>query len=320
MEKSKDADDGIIDNSSQIAKGEPCNWWAPILHMLGAMLLHGIVLLTWTCQRIATFLHMQGQEPNIRSGSEHAGPSVAFSGCAFWWPYHAGVCQYLFEEFDLSDVCFYSTSASTFPVVCTAVGVNPLDWCMLDYPKCLAHWWSRPFCCFFDSTRFLRQLWHDFLPKDAYARVEGHLAVSVTSVRCSFPGIPLPHLVNEQVTQFQSNEDLVDTLMATINVPGIFFRGIPKWRGHVCIDGAYSEVPHSAGGKTVVINLAPGASSDIRPSARLPWLWLVTPKPMEQTKRMMRWGYEDARANKSLFLTRGWRPKTAGPDVVSSQH
>jgi hypothetical protein len=293
----------------EVSPSERCAWWAPIINTFGSLLLHAIVLLAYMWQRIAQNLQSATKSQKAKAASHHTGPSVAFSGCAFWWPYHAGVCQYLFEEFDLSDVRVYSTSASTFPVVCTVVGVNPLTWCVEDYPKCLAHWWSRPFSCFVDSTDFLRRLWHSFLPKDAYKRVEGHLVVSVTNVGFNSAGLPV--LTNEQASSFQSNDDLVNALMATINVPGVFFRGFPKWRGRLCVDGAYSEQAHNAGGKTVVINLAPGASSDIRPSRRLPWSWLLFPQPMQQTRQMMNWGYEDARTNRALFESKGWRPKKA---------
>merc|ERR1712054_107525 len=101
--------------------------------------------------------------------------------------------------------------------------------------------------------------------------------------------------------------------MATINVPGVFFRGVPRWRGYISFDGAYSEAARSLNSTTVNINLSPGCDSDIRPSKPLPWLWLLLPQPMERTKLMYRWGYEDARTHRKLFESRGWIPKTAGP-------
>lgn len=227
----------------------------------------------------------------------------------------AGICQYLFEEFDLTEARIFSTSASTFPVVCAMVGVSPSVWFSEDYPKCLNYWYARPLSAFLDSTSFLRQLWCGFLRKDAYKLLENRLTMSVT--RLEFSALGLPHLVNERVSLFQSNEDLVDTLLATINIPGIFFRGFPKWRGYLSFDGAYTETPIEPGGKTIVINLSPvsGPASDISPSRKLPWLGLLLPSSMEQTKQMWRGGYEDARANRGLFESRGWRPKTAGPGL-----
>lgn len=124
----------------------------------------------------------------------------------------------------------------------------------------------------------------------------------------------LPKLENERVSSFHSNADLVDTLMATINMPGFFFRGLPKWRGKLTVDGAYSERSHKPGGKTVVVASLPwGPPSDLSPSKPLPRLWMLLPQPMERTKRMMRLGYEDARANRRIFEERGWRAKAAGP-------
>jgi hypothetical protein len=241
----------------------------------------------------------------------HTGPSVSFSGCAFWWPYMAGVAQYLYEEFDLTNAKMYCTSASSFPVVSAMVGVNPLNWCMVDYPRCLEHWYARPLRCFVDSTAFLRRLWHDFLPVDAFKRVQGRLNVSITCLEIGPLG--LPTCVNKNVTDFESNADLVDTLMATINLPGFFFRGLPKWRGFVTVDGAYSERSRKPGGKTVVVTAHQLLPCDLCPSKPLPKSWLLLPQPMERTKEMMRQGYEDARANRALFESRGWRAKAAGP-------
>jgi dihydroceramidase len=242
---------------------------------------------------------------------EHTGPSVSFSGCAFWWPYMAGVCQYLYEEFDLTDVKMYCTSASSFPVVCAMVGVNPLNWCMVDYPRCLEHWYARPLRCFVDSTAFLRRLWHAFLPADAYRLVENRLVVSITCLEIGSFG--LPTCVNKSVSSFLSNADLVDTLMATINLPGFFFRGLPKWRGLLTVDGGYSERMRQPGGKTVVVAAHSLMACDLCPSKTLPKTWLLLPQPMENTKEMMRLGYEDARAKRFLFEARGWRAKVAGP-------
>jgi len=280
---------------------------SPICDTLRGLLLQAIVTAMCLVSGLGHFLWRRRDlvEEDFGSG----GPSVSFSGCAFWWPYVAGVCQYLFEEFELADVRVFCTSASSFPVVCALMGVNPLHWCTEDYPKCLEHWYSRPLNCFLDRTSFLRKVWQSFLPSDAHRRVEGRLVMSLTRFQIGF-GLGFK---NEQVASFPSNEDLIDTLMATINVPGLFFRGLTRWRGFLSFHGAYSEPLRKPGGNTVVINLSRGEASDILPSTPLPWLWQLLPQPIEKTKRMMRLGYEDARANHAMFEKRGWRAKAAGP-------
>jgi len=245
------------------------------------------------------------------SSADSSCPSVSFSGCAFRWPYTAGICQYLFEEFDLTQARIFCTSTSSFPVVCALMGVNPLNWCMVDYPKCLEHWRSRPLSCFLDSTSFLRRLWHDFLPANAHQLAEGRLVVSVTEFQNSWYGIPLSK--NLQVSSFKSNADLVDCLMATISLPGIFFRGLTRRNSKVSVDGLYSERRRRPGGKTVVIGSGSWGPCDIKPSKHLPWQSVALPQHMERTKHMMNLGYEDARANHALFVSRGWRIKAAGP-------
>lgn len=241
-------------------------------------------------------------------GQAFSGPSVSFY-TSFWWPYTAGVCQYLFEEFDLTNARFFTTSGNTFPVVCAMMGVNPLHWCMVDFPKCLAHWGARPLSCFLDSTAFLRQLWHGFLPADAHQRAEGRLVVSLTRIDCT------ARMHNEQVSTFQSKNDLIDCLVDAVNMPGIFFRGLPIRHCKFCINGMYTEKKRKADKKTVVIGIS--RSCDIRPSKRMPWLWAILPQPMERTKQMMRQGYEDARANHEVFAKQGWRIKAAGPSESS---
>lgn len=117
----------------------------------------------------------------------------------------------------------------------------------------------------------------------------------------------VPKLKHEQVCSFASNEDLVDTLVATINLPGIFFRVLPNWRGRFALEGFFTSTMPEVGGSTVVVDLF--GKSDIRPSKPLPLLWLVLPQCMEHTLQMMRMGYEDAKEKRFIFEEKGWRVK-----------
>jgi len=287
---------------------------AIMLYMMLAVRLLAVRILN----KIFRGCFFQPPHDDDASNAASSGPSVSLPGCAFRWPYAAGICQYLYEEFDLTQARIFCTSTSSFPAVCALMGVNPLNWCMVDYPKCLEHWRSRPLYCFLDSTSFLRRLWLDFLPANAHQLAEGRLVVSVTELQHRLYCIP--SVKNAQVSSFESNDDLVDCLMATISLPGIFFRGLPRRNAKVSIDGVFSERRRRPGGKTVVIGSGSWGACDIKPSKHLPWQSVALPHHMERTKRMMNLGYEDARANHALFVSRGWRPKTAGPGPAESLH
>lgn len=249
---------------------------------------------------------------NCMDFATDARPSISFGGCAFWWPYMCGVCQYIFENFDLTDVNMFCCSASAFPVACTAVGVNPIQWLTKDYPKCLKHWNSRTLSCFLDSPAFLRNLWLSFLPPNANEIVRDRLILSVTHVdHCQW--WKFPKLRNEQVSHFESNEDFVNCLLSTICIPGAFFRELPRVRGHFGADGGFTVPDFDPGSGCILVDVSPFGNGDIKPSKSLPWLWLLTPQSMERTLKMVECGYKDAQAKHGLFETRGWRPKHASP-------
>lgn len=152
-----------------------------------------------------------------------------------------GVGHYVFENYQLDHIRFLASSSGCFAAVPLACGLDPYKWCENDWGKCISHFNNRGLMlsrlgleCILDSKHFYYQLWDEYLPEDAHIRCTNRLFISVTL---------FPSLKNKVVSQFDSREMLIWTIVASICLPIAFMRDFPVNVPGVgnCIDGGFSN-------------------------------------------------------------------------------
>ncbi len=210
------------------------------------------------------------------------------------------------KHFDLSDVIYLGDSSGS--VTATAAALNiPVDHSIKEnllpslkekqnMPHCGFSQWSEVI------TKNLLLTIMKFNPElvgKAHKVVSGKLHISVTHVK-------FPFLQNELVSTFYSDEDLVNTVVASCHLPwvlnGNFFT---KWRGNTCIDGGLTNHNPVLDKNTMRIN----------PFLwRCPLFWIkhgcFTLHTEEEAFQAIRWGYEDASKNLQYFLDHGFNLKS----------
>ena len=132
-----------------------------------------------------------------------------------------------------------------------------------------------------DRKQFYYDLWDAYLPPDAHERCSGRLFISVTR---------FPSLTNALVSQFESREKLIWTIVASICLPICFIKDFPVFipAGHRkgeqqgpggvgtdeqlelgnCIDGGVSNDAPCLDSYTITVS-AMHQKADVRPSLAL---------------------------------------------------
>jgi hypothetical protein len=161
-------------------------------------------------------------------------PSITFMGGGQLWMFAIGVGHYVYENYDIDKIKFLASSSGAFAAVPLACGLDPYDWCKKDWGKCIGHFNSRTLGCLFDSKKFYMQLWDEYLPEDAHIKVSGKLFLSVTL---------FPSMKNLVISDFESREKLMQTIVASLCLPFAFIRDFPVYVNGVgyCIDGGFSN-------------------------------------------------------------------------------
>lgn len=127
-----------------------------------------------------------------------------------------------------------------------------------------------------------------------------------------------PFIEQKCVSKFESNEDLIDSLLASGHIPGIFGLHNTRVGGIAYIDGAFSNSHPVIDKDTIVVNAMgfprwfsrnPAHSIDIYP--RKPYgffemLAVFGVPGMSRCDQISRDGYRDAEAADHIFLSRGW--------------
>ena len=252
--------------------------------------------------------------PAKGGGRESIKCSVSFGGCGMCFPYYVGVLEYLIDTFDLSDVQFIATSGAAFPVVCWAAnGERPRAWMERDFPKCIQYWRSRRLGVFFDSQAFLRSVWTSFLKEDAFERASrsGNLVLTATKLRATPPFLEL-----RLKSDFSSNAALIDAILGTCHVPGLFGFSRTKVSGETVFDGEPAQRMrcergvHVLDANTVRVTACPalggGGASHVGPARGFSWLSMIRPRSMKANSELARSGYVDCAARRWVFLARGW--------------
>jgi len=249
-------------------------------------------------------------------------PSICFAGCAFLYPYYIGIMKYLIEMYDLEDVKFVALSSACYPLVSyVANGVEPEKWMHTNFPACIRYWNRRFLGFLLDTPSFLRELWTSSLRPDAYKRAsEGNLEIALTRAT-----LTPPFIQQIRVSEFHSNQDLIDCIIASGHIPGMFGCVQTKFRGKAFVDGAIAESYPLIDKQTIVVDVqgyyqarwrqlfcSTKHIADISPSKPygiLEMYGLFGVPEISRCDELVKDGYRDAAAADDIFLSRGWIKK-----------
>ena len=213
---------------------------------------------------------------------------LVFGGCGGMYNYSLGIASVIQENFkeQLEDTLITGASAGCFPAL--LVSLN------MDIPNSIKEW-NEPFLNEVNKYRFgAFYNWNDIVRKftleelnklgeNIYQKVNGRLHYSMTH---------FPSFKSHIISDWKSNEDLLDGVMASAFVP-VFdkFKLTGKFRGNRYIDGG-------------LINSFPQPLNDVPTfivrrnmwrENKLSWLWCWS--DIEWSRQLFNWGVEDANNN-----------------------
>ena len=224
------------------------------------------------------------------------GLSIAFNGAFFAWPYQAGVAAFVQDRGLLDGASrIYGTSSGAVVAVMLACGVDiariGLDAGMEANARAMGDR-RHPF---FRPTQVLPTYFSIFgaaLPTDAHVRASNRLFVRVTR---------LAKLQRILVSRFSSTQNLLDTLGASIAIPGVTVTFAHRLEPHGwCVDGG-PEVPDDdrPGIDTVRVGVGPRIPrtkpDHITPSRPIGFAQRFTILPHAKRRELFHLGYADAR-------------------------
>jgi hypothetical protein len=199
-------------------------------------------------------IHKKSKKYSNKSNGNHIAFSV--SGGAF--PYQMGVAYYLQKHFDLTNVEFSGSSGGSWPALLMAARIDmryACDVLMMYGPNC-ASGRSLGAYCVYDQG--VTEVFHRIFENIDLSKVLlGQLAISVTRLDWEFFDIGIssglktglsnclgfPYLQDEIVSNFYSNDDVVDCVIASALIP-FAINGKPyvKFRDWICIDAGLTNI------------------------------------------------------------------------------
>lgn len=255
-------------------------------------------------------------ESNIASEPKILQKSISFGGGSYFGvTYSLGVLDVLQKLFDLSSCAYLGDSSGSLTAASAALNI-PVSHSIKHFVlPCITEKHNSPHCGFAQwgkiITKHMFNTIHAFNPElegKAHKELSGKLHVSVSLVT--------PFLRNVLISDFDSDEDFADALMASCHLPwvlnGSFFTNL---RGHTCIDGGLTNHNPMLNEKTIKIN---------------PFLWrslffwanhgCFTLHTEEEALFAIRLGYHDALKNLHYFIEKGLPLKHASIPLPISDH
>lgn len=163
-------------------------------------------------------------------------PVLFFDGGGYAFPFGLGVAQHLLQAYDVSACPVVSISAGNLAALCVVLEQDPAVVLAELYDAFLDDMLERPLCGFCDDLGVLRETLIRWLPADAHQRASGRLHVTLTS----WPGLGFKF-----VSQFASNAELIDAVVASCSFFGFVWRPVLSchngWPG-CFVDGGYQNL------------------------------------------------------------------------------
>lgn len=226
-------------------------------------------------------------------------PSVSFAGSFFLYPYHVGVADFIYDHFDTSECKVIGVSGGCY-VALSFLLERPSEWMRRDWPKCVDYINSRKMKIFCNPNhnKFFHELWTNYLPENAAQIVNNRLTVITSKLKCC-------RCVKNEINQFDNNEELVQSLLQSGNIPCVV--NIGKDCFAPC-DGGFTCNSPMIDSHTISVTPYP-SNAEICPGKLLDY----DPTKAHHLKTCLKiaeCGYRDAKKyGVEKFLKRGWKLK-----------
>mmetsp|Transcript_5859 Transcript_5859/g.20697 ORF Transcript_5859/g.20697 Transcript_5859/m.20697 type:complete len:395 (-) Transcript_5859:1290-2474(-) len=152
-------------------------------------------------------------------------PRIFFDGAGWAFAFEVGVCKYIHEQFDVAQKCeVFAISAGNVSAICLLLDKDPSLLLRTHYPRL----WKSMVCAHLREPLFgfcnrlhpIRLLMEDLLPPDFYKQVSGRYHIAI----CSWPLLSMRF-----VSEFSSNDELIDAVVASMALPGFVAMPILSW-------------------------------------------------------------------------------------------
>ena len=226
-------------------------------------------------------------------------PAICFSGCGMQTHFYGGGAEYLIDNFETEDIDILCTSGGVFAATILSLNRTMTDWANRDYAKVYKHYTNRSYGVFFDTTDFTRNLLREYLPDDAYKICSDRLHITVSC-------LGIYGFYEKRISQYGSNEELIDAMIGTIHIPGIF-RKLPIVYGKYAFDGCYTNLMPRTHSKTLLVKLFGRGHIDY--GNRLSITKILSIASPTDYNHLMREGYEIASRKHQEFIKCGFTAK-----------
>jgi hypothetical protein len=193
-----------------------------------------------TCHRTKTTRAAAGE---LGGGTEKKVPAgmvqLAFGGCGGMYNYFLGVASIIQQEFELGNVLFSGASAGCFPALLLALDLDIQEEFDAFNIPLLDETRTHALKAFGSWIPLTRKHTLERLAPDAY---------KVAGKRCFFSATEVPRFRNHLLTNFESNEDMVDSMCASGYVSMYADHVALPHRGTRFVDGCLtnnSPLPHA---------------------------------------------------------------------------
>ncbi|XGW15150.1 hypothetical protein V3C99_000993 [Haemonchus contortus] len=184
--------------------------------------------------------------------------NLSFSGCGFLCIYHAGVAAAIKEyapHLTQNKISGASAGAIVAAGLMTNICISQATSTILRVVTQARSRALGPLHPAFNLLAVCREQLEAMLPADAYKTCTGRLQISLTRWRDN---------KNVVVTEYNSNEELMDAIMCSCFIPIYCGMVPPKYRGEAYIDGGFTDNQPSYDDHTVTVSPFSG-ESDICP-------------------------------------------------------
>ncbi|XP_026774536.3 patatin-like phospholipase domain-containing protein 2 [Pangasianodon hypophthalmus] len=187
--------------------------------------------------------------------------NISFAGCGFLGVYHIGVASCLQQEApflieNAQHVYGASAGALTATALVSGACLGEAGARIIDVAKEARKRFLGPMHPSFNLVKIMRGMMHRILPHDAYSKATGRLGISLTRVTDG---------ENVLVSQFNSNEELVQACVCSAFIPVYCGLIPPTLRGVRYVDGGITDnLPQYELKNTITVSPFSG-ESDICP-------------------------------------------------------
>jgi patatin-like phospholipase domain-containing protein 2 len=190
----------------------------------------------------------------MHSGSMH----LSFSGCGFIGLYHVGAaaCIKEFAPFLLRNK-IAGTSAGAMAAAALIGDVSMVDMAreVLQVVISASDKILGPFNPVFSLNDMLKEGLERVLPADIHIRANNRLHISISKAA---------NRQNIIVSEFESREELINVILASSFIPFVSGWSLPRYKGHLVLDGGYTDNAPKFDGNTITVSPFSG-DQDISP-------------------------------------------------------